>query len=333
MRSKGPIVRIIIFASILILSIIIPAIIQDPYWTDIFIFILIFIILSTSLRLVINTGQATFAHPALAAIGGYCSGALTVILGFSFWEALPIAGLAAALISLIIGYPTLRIKGVYFFLITFTFTSLVGVLVGNFWIPIFGGWKGLINIPRPNPIIIPGLLMIKFTTDLSYYYLVLFLTVMTIWVLYRVEKSRFGWVFRAIENADLLAESVGINLMKYKLLAFVIAGIFAGIAGCLFAHYQKIITPYDFDLNFGILLFIYTVVGGTSTIVGPILGVIFLRILAHPLRQFGIYETMILGFILILFLRFIPGGLIGLLERIVGFLEIKLHDPKTGGFI
>ncbi len=315
--------RTLSLASLLILLVLIPAILRDPYWTDVLIFILFFIIHATGLRLVISTGQVSFAHPALAAIGGYCSGALAVTLGFSFWAALPAAGLAAALASLAIGYPTLRLKGVYFFLITFMFTSLIGVFMGNFWIPIFGGWRGLLNVPRPNPIPIPGLGQIEFTSDLAYYYLTLCVTVVAVLVFYRMERSRFGRVFSAIENADLLAESVGINLMKYKLLAFVIAGFFAGVAGCLFAHYQRIITPYDFDLHFGILLLIYTVVGGMGTIIGPIFGVICLRILAHPLRQFGVYETMILGFILILSLRFIPGGLISLPQRIADFLSAK----------
>ncbi len=302
---------------------VIPALLQDPYWTDVLIFFLIFIIFATSLRIVISTGQISFAHPGLAAIGGYCSGALAVHLGFSFWVSLPVAALISALASLVIGYPTLRIKGVYFFLVTFMFTSLIGVIIGNFWIPTFGGWKGLLNIPRPAPITIPGLLVINFTNDLAYYYLTLFVAGIVVLAIYRLEKTRFAWVFNAIESADVLAESVGIPLMKYKLLAFVTAGAIAGAGGTLFAHYQRIITPYDFDMQMGILLFIYIVVGGMSTVLGPLMGVIALRILAQPLYQFREYETMILGVILILFLRFIPGGLISISERTANFLFPK----------
>ena len=201
-------------------------------------------------------------------------------------------------------------------MITFMFTSLIGVLIGNFWIPILGGWRGLLNIPRPKPIMIPYLFTLNFNTELAYYYLTLFFTVITVLVCYRIEKSRYGLVFNAIENADGLAEMVGINLMKYKLLAFVVGGVFAGVAGTLFAHYQRIMTPYDFDMHLGILLIIYNVVGGMNTIYGPIFGTIFLRLLAHPLRRFGVYEIMILGVILILFLRFIPGGVISIPERL-----------------
>ena len=110
---------------------VIPALLQDPYWTDVLIFFLIFILFAISLRLVISTGQISFAHPGLAAIGGYCSGALGVNLGFSFWVSLPVAALISVLVSLVIGYPTLRIKGVYFFLVTFMFTSLIAVIIGN----------------------------------------------------------------------------------------------------------------------------------------------------------------------------------------------------------
>jgi branched-chain amino acid transport system permease protein len=315
--------RYIVFPCLFIGAIVLPVLIGDLYWIDIFIFMSIFIILSTSLRLIFSTGQISFAHPGIAAIGGYCSGVMAIQFGLSFWITLPMACLAASLVSIIIGYPTLRLKGVYFFLITFMFTSLIGVLIGNFWIPISGGWRGLLNIPRPKPIMIPYLFTINFnTSELAYYYLTLFFAVITVLVCYRMEKSRFGLVFNAIENADGLAEMVGINLMKYKLLAFVVGGVFAGIAGTLFAHYQRIITPYDFDMHLGILLIIYIVVGGMNTVFGPIFGTIFLRLLAHPLRRFGVYEIMILGVILILFLRFIPGGVISFPER------LGLFKPK-----
>jgi branched-chain amino acid transport system permease protein len=317
--SMRPLILCIILAAMAV----IPALLQNPYWTDVLVFFLIFIILATSLRIVFSTGQISFAHPGLAAIGGYCSGALAVHLGFSFWVSLPAAALISALASLVIGYPTLRIRGVYFFLVTFMFTSLIGVIIGNFWIPTFGGWKGLLNIPRPSSITIPGLFVINFTNDLAYYYLTLFLTCMVVLATYRLENTRFALVFNAIESADVLAESVGIHLMKYKLLAFVMAGVIAGVAGALFAHYQRIITPYDFDMQMGILLFIYIVVGGMGTVLGPLMGVISIRILAQHLYQFREYETMILGVILILFLRFIPGGLIHLCERMASYLSPK----------
>ena len=302
---------------------VIPALLQNAYWTDVLVFFLIYIIFATSLRIVISTGQISFAHPGLAAIGGYCSGALAINLDLSFWVSLPLAALISALTSLVIGYPTLRIRGVYFFLVTFMFTSLVAVIFGNFWIPTFGGWRGLLDIPRPSSITIPGLLDIDFSNDLAYYYLTFFLTAAVVLATYRLEKTRFAWVFNAIESADRLAESVGIHLMKYKLLAFVMAGAMAGAAGALFAHYQRIITPYDFDLQMGILLFIYIVVGGMGTVLGPLLGVIAIRVLAQYLYQFREYETMILGIILILFLRFIPGGLINLFDRVANYLSPK----------
>ena len=305
------------FASFLAVGVIAPLLLGgDLYWIDILVYMLIFIILSTSLRIVFSTGQVSFAHPGIAAISGYCSGFLAMKFGLSFWLTMPLGAGAAALVSLIIGYPTLRLKGVYFFLITFMFTSLIGVTIGNFWTSALGGWRGLVNIPRPGPLAIPYLFTITFTTsEVAYYYLTLVFTVAAIFVCYRLEKSRYGMIFTAIENADGLAEMVGINLMRYKLFAFVIAGVFAGVAGTLFAHYQRIITPYDFDMHLGILLIIYIVVGGMNTVWGPILGTIALRLLAHPLRQFGEYETMILGIILIVFLRFIPSGIVGFSER------------------
>ena len=325
MESKSNKAKIVFWVSLLGVAVITPIFIEDPYWIDVFIFMLIYAILTVSVQLVFTTGQTSFAHPGLAAIGGYCSGALVVKLGFSFWVAIVAAGLSSTLFSLIIGYPTLRLKGVYFFLVTFMFTSLIGVFMGNFWVPVFGGWRGLLNIPRPNPITIPGLFTIEFETGISFYYLTLFATLVTVLMCYRLERSRFGLVFNAIEHADVLAESVGINLMKFKILAFVTGGFFAGVAGGLFAHYQRIITPYDFELHLGILLIIYMVVGGPGTTFGALFGVIILRLLDHPLRRFGAYQVMVLGFLLLLFLMFIPGGLISLPQRI-GFWIRKIKQ-------
>lgn len=308
-------ILIFIFAAIL------PVVIKSPYWLDIFIFLFIYIILATSLYLVFSTGQISFAHPGLAAIGGYCSGILALKAGMPFWITLPCGGLLAALASLVIGYPTLRLKGVYFFLISFMFTNLINVILGNFWIPILGGYRGLLGIPRPAPISIPGLGKIDFESEVTYYYIVLLVAIIIILVLYRLDRSRFGLVFNAIRDADTLAESVGINLMKYKLLCFVVGGFFAGVAGSLFAHYQRIITPYDFDLHSGILMIIYVVVGGMGTLFGPMIGTTVLRLLAHPLRQFGMYETMLLGILLILILLFLPDGLISIPERITSLWD------------
>ncbi len=311
----------------------IPLIIRDRYWLDVFIFLLINTVLATSLRLVFSTGQISFAHPGLAAIGGYSSGVLALKSGLSFWVTLPIGGLMAALVALIIGYPILRLKGVYFFLISFIFTLVIGVFMGNFWIPTFGGYRGLLNIPSPSPLTIPGLGRIEFTTEMPFYYLTLFIALVTIIVLFRLERSRFGLVFNSIRDADAVAESVGISLIKYKVLAFVIGGFFAGIAGSLFAHYQHIITPYDFDLHSGIYTFIYIVVGGMGTVFGPILGTTVLRLLAHPLRHVGLYEPMILGIILILFLIFIPGGMISLPQRVASWTaKLGTIGKRLSGF-
>lgn len=321
--------RVLLLLSLFLLALIVPPALGNLYWLDTFVFMLIFVILTTSLRLVFSTGQISFAHPGIAAISGYCSGALTLNLGVSFWITLPVACIVAACVSFLLGYLTLRLKGVYFFLITFMFTSLIGVLIGNFWTSSLGGWRGLLNIPRPQSIPLPFLSGVNFaTSELAYYYLTLFFAVINVTVCYNIERSRFGLVFNAIEEADSLAEMLGISLIKYKLVAFVTAGIFAGLAGVLFAHYQRIITPYDFDMHYGILLIIYIVVGGMDTLFGPLLGTIAFRLLAEPLRQFGEYETMILGLILILFLLFLPGGLVslsGYLDKIVHKIRKSLH--------
>lgn len=294
----------------------VPAVTQDPYWFDIFILTSIYIILATSLHLVFSTGQLSLAHPGLAAIGGYCSGTLCLKAGLSFWISLPVGGLAAVLASIIIGYPTLRLKGVYFFLVSLMFTELISAIIANFWVSTFGGVMGLLNIPRPPTLTIPSLGVINFNSEVAFYYLALLVMLMVVFILYRFEGSRFRMVFNSVRDNDLLAESVGVNLMKYKLVAFVVGGFFAGIAGGLYSHYQRLMTPYDFDLSSGILLIVYITVGGRDSMFGALVGAILLRLIGHPLRSFKEYQIMTLGFILILTVRFFPGGVMSLAQRV-----------------
>jgi branched-chain amino acid transport system permease protein len=193
---------------------------------------------------------------------------------------------------------------------------LVRVLLSNFWIDLFGGVPGLTNIPRPS-IVIPGIFSTKFNSNIEFYYLIMIIVLLTIFVMRRMDMSRLGMLFRAISQSESLAESTGISSMKFKILGCAIGCGFAGLAGSLYAHFVGIITPHDFSIHAVLAPVAYVVVGGMGSVYGPVLGTTALMILSHfYLRQFGLYELLIYGLIIIMIIRFMPEGLISIPRRL-----------------
>lgn len=308
------------YIALLILLFAIPLMTQELYTLHILCLIGINIIFACSINAILNVGELNLAQAAFMGIGAYSSTLLVMRLNLSFWFALPIAMIITAIVSLPIGYLTLRFKGAYFLLFTFLFAELVRVLLSNFWIGLFGGIPGLTNIPRPS-IQISGLLKVDFSSKIHFYYLILILTLFTVFVMRRIDQSRTGIVFKAISQSDALAESIGISSMKFKILGCAMGCFFAGMAGSLYAHFVGIITPPDFAIHAVLAPIAYVVVGGIGSVFGPIIGTVFLMILSHFfLRQFGFYELLIYGVIIVLIIRFLPEGLISLPRR----LRIKL---------
>lgn len=289
--------------------------VKSPYYLHVLIMVGLNVILAASLGLIVKTGQISFAHPAFMAIGAYTSTLLVTQAGLSYWLAFLFAAMAAGIIAFLIGYPILRIKGAYFFLVTFAFLEVIRLLITFFRHP-FGGSRGLIRIPSPT-IGLPGLPKIEFVVwGLHYYYFILLLVALTLFVLYRMERGRYGRIFRAIEQKDLLAESLGISLMKYKLLAFVIGCFFAGVAGAFYAPYFTFINPSCFSLTVSIFIIIYILVGGMGRTTGAVVGAAVLTIVPEALRATGYYETMIFAVLLIVVVLFLPGGIITLPSRV-----------------
>src|SRR4030042_4174362 len=161
--------KTIFYVALLALFILIPFLINVPYYLGIIIVILLNILLATSLWLILQTGQVSLAHAAFASIGGYMAAALVNSYGFSFWVSLPLAMVIATIIALIIGYITLRLKTHYFLIVTVAFGEIVRIVFGMIEQP-FGGTIGILNLPPPDSIAIPGLPVIDFSSKVSFYY-------------------------------------------------------------------------------------------------------------------------------------------------------------------
>jgi branched-chain amino acid transport system permease protein len=299
-----------------------PAVTQDPYILNIMITTGIWATSVWGVRLIMSTGLLTLGHAAYMAVGAYASTLLVMKTGLSFWLALPLAGLISAFIALLIGYPTLRIKGVYFSIITFAFAEIIRLVIVN-WPSFLGGSGGIPNIPDPQPI-----WLLRLTKQILFYYLILLVSTLTYFVMLRMEKSRISKIFSSIHESDTLAESIGINIMKYKLMAFCMGCFFAGLSGSLHAHYFNFTSPEFFTIWQSIYCLIFVIVGGVSSPIGPALGSFFMIMIPEFIRAAREYEPVVYAIILILVMFLLPGGLITLLARLRGLKKTRYDKQK-----
>ncbi len=284
---------------------------------EILVFLVINILLVTSYRLLTLTGEWSLAHVVIMGVGAYASALASKVLGFPVPLAMVAGAAMAGLVAFLLSFPLFRMKGFYFLIGSFA----AGEVIRLIWkwselTWLFGGPKGIKLIP-PFPNI--EALSIDFYNPVNYYYLCLVVVAICLVVLYRVERSRIGLTFHAIHWQDKLAESVGVDTFRYRMLAFVIASVFAGLAGALYAHYIGTVNPNRFDVEEMVYVVIWAIVGGTATFYGPILGVVILTILNEVvLRALGVDEMrpMFYGAILILFILFLPNGLESLVPKI-----------------
>jgi branched-chain amino acid transport system permease protein len=304
-----------------------PFFISGPYHIHILILTIMNIMLASSLRLINMSGQLSLAHGGMMTIGAYASTLLVMKLGLSSWVALPLAGFSAALIAYLVGFPFVRLKGIYFSIVTIFFGEMV-VLTAQQWRSLTGGSTGIFNIPRPDPIIIPGILNLTFSSKVDFYYLALVLMLISLLIIYAVENSRTGLTLRGIQQADSLTESVGINTTGFKVLAFSIGSFFAGLTGGFYSHYILAIGPDSFGFLYTINILVYMTVGGDKRFVGPILGAFILTILPEVMRPLKAFMPFFYATVLMVVIFFIPEGMAGLpgrLKRVVS----KLLEKKT----
>ena len=294
----------------------------DVYAVYLLTLVFINVMLATSLRLSLIVGQLNISHSGFMAIGAYTSALLVMHLQVPFLAGLLCGGLLAMVASLIIGYPALRLRGVYFALVTVAFVEVIRLIL-SMWVSLTRGLSGLAGIPKPS------LLGFELTTRHEQYYLGLALVLLTILILARLERSRIGLVWKGLGQADQLAESVGISALRYKLLAFAIGSFFAGVAGGFFAHYMRFIFPPSFAFLLAVNILIYNFVGGKGHILGPIVGATFLTLLSEPFRGITYLESIFFSVAMMLTILFLPGGLITLPTRLAGLVRKARYAQHT----
>ena len=287
----------------------VPVLIKDVYVLHVLIMAGISIILASSLRSIASTGQFSLAHAGFMAVGAYTSALLTMKLNVSFWVALPLGGVTAGVLALVVGYPFVRVKRVYFAMLTLFLGQIIRVILTE-WRGLTGGNAGLLNIPRPDSIHVFDLLTIGFESKISYYYLMLVLMLICLLTMYRIDASRAGRTMLTIQQADFIAESIGINVSRYKVISWTIGCFFAGIAGGFYAHYLRVLNPDSFGVLQGIYVVVYMIVGGRRRFYGAILGAFLLTIIPEVFRPLKEYQPFVFVGILFLIIFLLPGGLV-----------------------
>jgi branched-chain amino acid transport system permease protein len=263
-------------------------------------------------------GQISMGHAAFMAVGGYTSAILCTKLGFSFWAALPCAALAAGLVGLIFGLPSLRIKGFYLIMATIAAYFIIAWVVQFQLTSVTGGVFGL-AAPKPE---IFGIVL---QSRASYFYLVMIIACLATLVAQNIVRTRVGRAFIAIRDNDLAAEVMGINIWAYKLLAFFIGCVFAGVAGSLLAHYYAWASIEAFPFLDSVWYLGMLIVGGMGSTTGAILGTVFLRLLDYMVtvlapmlaaafpaiagQTSASLSLIVRGLVIIIFLIFEPRGL------------------------
>jgi branched-chain amino acid transport system permease protein len=272
------------------------------------------------------TGQISLGHAAFLGVGGYTSAILMTKLGLSFWLALPCAGLAAALAGLVIGIPSLRVKGLYLCIAT-----LAAQFIFEF---IFIHWEGMtqgvrgINVPSPK------LGSFILNTEKRFYFLTVVMVILAVGYARNLVRSRVGRAFVAIRDRDLAAEIMGINLFRYKLIAFAISSFYAGIAGALWVSFIRIVSPEHFPFHLSIQYLAMIIVGGLGSVIGSIFGAVFMTLVPELLNVLsGILQEafggttqlvvplkeVVFGLLIVVFLMFEPLGLAEIWRRIKSF--------------
>jgi branched-chain amino acid transport system permease protein len=284
---------------------------------EILVFLVINVLLVCSYRLLTLTGEWSLAHAVIMGVGAYTSALTAKELQVPVPVAMLLGASMAGFLAFLLSFPLFRMKGFYFLIGSFAAGEVIRLLWKRFREP-FGGPKGIKLIPE-FPTIEIGSVQLEFYEPVVFYYLALAIVAISLWLLWRIENSRIGLTFHAVHWRDQLADAVGVNTRRYRTLAFVIASVFAGLAGSLLAHYLGTINPNRFDVAEMVYVLIWVIVGGTATLWGPIVGLVALTVINEViLRAFDVGELrpLFYGAILILTMLFLPDGLETLPRRV-----------------
>jgi branched-chain amino acid transport system permease protein len=287
-----------------ILLLVWPLLGASNYWINVAVVVLSYVVLGLGLNVVIGfAGLLDLGYAAFYAVGAYLAAILITQFGVSLWLCLPLAAIAAASFGVLIGAPTLRLRGDYLAIVTIGFGEITRITINNAT-SITGGPNGIFGIPKPE------ILGIQFIEPIYFYYLLLGLAGFAVLLSHRLLYSRIGRAWTYLREDDLAARVMGVNPVRFKLMAFAFGAFWAGLAGAVFSSRLGIAAPESFTFLESILIVVIIVIGGTGSIPGVIAGAVAMILIPEILRPLLTYRFLIFGIVLILVMRFRPEGFI-----------------------
>ena len=298
-------------AALLVSAFALPQLVTVPYFMHLIILALIWVILAQGQNLIQGfVGYVSIAQAGFMGIGAYFSTLLSVKLGWSVWTTLWIAPLFTALVSVLVGYPSLRVKGHYFAIVTLAYNMVIFTILLTFS-SVTGGEAGISNVPRPSEFSFLGWVMnFEGRSNTAYYILVLLSALLATGLCAIILHSRVGRVLVAIRQNESLADAMGVSTWRYKLFAFVVSAGLAGFAGALYAHYIGFLNPEPFGVDQSLNAILAVILGGSGTLAGPVVGAFAVTFLPEYLRIADSFRLVTYGFILVVATIFLPRGLV-----------------------
>jgi branched-chain amino acid transport system permease protein len=306
-----------VLLALLAVAVVVP-LVANVYYLFVMNLIVIYVILAIGLNILVGyAGQLAFANAAMFGIGAYGTGLMQVHLGWPFWLAFPVGALISCLVGLAISLPALRMSGLYLALSTLAFAQFAQWVFLHWESVTFGagGFKTPALSFAPLPVAKPA----------GVYYLSLALAVLLFVFARNVVCSRIGRAFVAVRDGEVAAQSLGIDLLRYKALAFALSGLYAGIGGGLYSALLNFVAPEGFDLFQMILQKSMIVVGGLGSVAGAVLGAAMVVVLLEALREVKGAQELVFGALLVMFVLFLRGGLVSMIKRHVRGWEEPLR--------
>lgn len=286
------------------------------YFVTIFITLVIYAILAHSLNIITGrAGQISLGHAAFFGIGAYTAAMLYTKAGFPFWLDIPLAALVAGTVGAILGIPCLRVRDDFLAITTMGINFVVEAVF--LYAPFFGGAMGIggINLPQ---------WLGREMTKPEYFVLILVVLVLLLLLDRKLDRSWIGLAWASIREDEQAAATMGVDIVRFKVLAFILGSAMAGLAGGFYAHFLTFIMPQNFGFGQSIVILCMVVFGGIGTRWGPILGAIILGVLPEISRPIMEYRTLVYGVLLLGMMRFQPGGLLGSESILPKFLNKRL---------
>jgi branched-chain amino acid transport system permease protein len=297
----------IFYAAALVGFALLPQLIAVKYYLHLSVLALIWVIAAQGQNLIQGyTGYVSIVQAGFMGIGAYSTALMGIHFDMPVWLTITLAPFVTAFFALLTGYPSLRVKGHYFAIVTLAFNMVIFIVLMNFH-ELTQGEAGITGIPKPGAK--DG--VFNWRDRETYYYFVLIIAVLMTALAALIVRSRIGQTLIAIRQNEDLVGAIGIAAWKYKLFAFVISAMFGGLAGAIYAHYQSFINPEIFGVAQSLDAILAVIIGGSGTIAGPVIGAFFVVFLPEYLRFADSFRLILYGLVLVLATIYMPRGIVG----------------------